>query len=228
MTAYAQKSDVYLYGLPRGALGNPGRIVDSALAADSVFTLSDHGFATGDVVYFRAPAGGTLAEPLVTATAYYAIYLTDSQFQVSTTPNGSAVTLTSDAVSMIAWTDLPFDQVLEFYSRFVDGFLPAELVPLQAPYPITVVAVVATLAAKRIQILSGMRSESMDADEAGAAMQLQRWATGVTVRDAAATQQPANTAVTTSVRNDIIGTPMYGRGPGGLWTWLGGGSRGCQ
>jgi hypothetical protein len=224
VVAYAQQSDVYLYGLPRGALGNPGRIVDSALAADSVVTLSDHGFATGDVVYFRAPAGGTLAAPLVTATAYYAIYLTDSQFQVSTTPNGSALTLTSDAVSMIAWTDLPFDQVLEFYSRFVDGFLPAEAVPLATPYPITVVAIVATLSAKRLQLLSGMRSESMDDEEKGAALQLERWARGLPVRDKAATQQQTNTAIVQSVHADRIGIPLYGRGPGGLW--MGGGWRG--
>jgi hypothetical protein len=216
MTAYAQKADVYRYGLPRGALGNPGRIVDSALAATSVITLAEHSFENGDTVYFRVPEGGTLAAPLTSGTAYYAIYISDSEFQVSSTNGGAAVTLTSDAISMIVWMDLPFDEVLEYYSRFVDGFLPAEVVPLATPYPITVVAIVATLTAKRIQILSGMRSESMDADEAGAAKQLERWAAGLPVRDKAILQQQANTAIVKFKRDNWIGGP-FGRGRGGLF-----------
>jgi hypothetical protein len=106
---------------------------------------------------------------------------------------------------MIVTADLPWAQVLEFYSRFVDGFLPAHVVPLPTPYPVTVIGIVATLAAKRMQILSGLKSESMEEAEAGAAKQLQRWAQGLPVRDAATATQPANLAVTNVKPPELIG-----------------------
>lgn len=214
MVAYAQKSDVYKQGLPRGALGNPGRLLESSLAATSTMELAEHGFAAGDAVTFRVTQGGTLSSPLVAGTVYYVIPITDSTFQVSATPTGSAITLTTDGVSMIVTIDLPFDEVLEYYSRFADGFLPAHCVPLPQPYPITVVAIVAKLTAKQIQILSGMKSESMDEAEASAAKQLQRFAAGLPVRDAAATTIPANLSVTRIVPDRRIGVPIYGRFPG--------------
>ena len=216
--SYATQSDVYKFGLPRGALGAPGQLVASSLAATSTIELDQHGFVSGDAVLFRATANGVLSSPLVEAQTYYVLYVTDSTFQVSATPNGSPITLTTDGVSMLVVASLPFEDVLNFYSRFVDGFLPAEVVPLDSPYPITVVAIVAELTAKKIQILSGVKSGSMDEAEIAAGAQLKRWSAGLPVRDAAVTQQPANTAVTTRVCNDRIGTPLYGYGPGGLWT----------
>jgi hypothetical protein len=208
MTSYVTQSDVYTYGLPRGALGNPGRLVDTSLAATSSITLSEHGFVTGDAITFRVPtgSGGVLSSPLVAGTVYYAIYETDSTFQVSATPTGAPITLTTDGVAMIVTKDLPFAQLGEFYSRFADGFMPAHVVPLQAPYPITVVGVVAQLVAHRIQILSGMTSESMDALEASAAKQLTRWAAGLPVRDAnTPPNKPANLAVNTNKNSKFIG-----------------------
>jgi hypothetical protein len=220
VTAYATRGNVYQYGLPRGALGNPGRlVVDSSLADTPLGTieLQEHGFETGTCITFRATDGGTLSSPLVAGVVYFAIRLTDSTFQVSATSGGSPITLTTGGVSMVVSADLPFDEVLEFYSRFVDGFLPAEVVPLTAPYPITVVAIVSELTAKKIQILSGMTSGSMTEAELGAGAQLKRWAAGLPVRDAAATTQAANVAVTNKVRGeDWIGGPL-GRRNGGLW-----------
>lgn len=207
MTAYATRADVYKHGLPRGALGNPGRISESALAATSKITLSEHGFVTGDAVTFRVTQGGGMAPPLVAGVTYYVLALTDDTFQVSATPNGSPITLTGDAVQMIVTGALPFDDVLEFYSRFADGFIPAHVVPLSAPYPITIVGVVAQLAAKKLQILSGVSSESMDQAELAAKAQLERWAKTLPVRDA--TAQPANLAVHRARRHeDRIGFPV--------------------
>lgn len=216
--AYATQADVYKFGLPRGALGNPGRIADSALAATSTVTLSEHGFSTGSPITFRVTEGGTMAAPLVAGTVYYAIYETDSTFQVSSTPDGeSPITLTADAVQMIVTADLPFSDVLLYYSRFVDGFLPAHAVPLPAPYPITVVATVAELAAKRLQILSGVLSGSMDEVEAAAAKKLARWAATLPVRDAQGAS-PANLSVVKARRHeDRIGIPFFGFGPGRYW-----------
>lgn len=221
--AYATQADVYTYGLPRGALGNPGRIVDSMLAATSTVTLNEHGFSTNDAITFQVTQGGSLSSPLVVGTTYYVIYLTDSTFQVASAPGGGAITLTADGVQPIVQADLPFDEVLLFYSRFVDGFLPAHAVPLLPPYPITVVAIVATLTAKRLQLLSGMRSGSMDEEEAGAAKQLERWSRGIPSREASQTNTPTNLAVTRARRNQQIGISLYGYGEGGLWMKIGGG-----
>jgi hypothetical protein len=211
MTAYAAKKDVFKYGLPRGALGNPGRLVDSSLASTSVITLQEHGYDSGDAVTTRATEGGTLSAPLVAGTVYYVLYVTDSTFQLSLTPLGSPITLTTDGVSMVVASDLPFADVLEFYSRFVDGFLPAHAVPLPAPYPITVVAIVAELAAMKLQILSGLKSESMATYELAAKAQLERFARGIPVRDAAITTVPANLSVHKSNRDSVLGFgPRFG------------------
>lgn len=205
MTAYAQQSDVYTYGLPRGAVGNPGRLVESALAATSTVTLFEHSFSTNDAVTFRAASGGVLSAPLVAGTVYYVIRLTDSTFQVASVPNGAPITLTSDGSEMFVTADLPFAALLEFYSRWVDGFLPAHAVPLPTPYPVTIVGIVAMLVAARIQTLSGLTSVSMEKVEASAKAQLERYVAGLPVRDAAATTVPTNLAVVQSTDDSQIG-----------------------
>lgn len=217
MTAdvYAVRKDVYRYGLARGTLGAAGRQVESCLAATNTLTLDGHGFETDDQIVLRAIEGGTLSDPLVAGTTYYAIRVNDSTFQLAATAGGSAIDLTTDGDGMNVAIALPFDEVLEFYSRFVDGVLPAHMVPLKAPYPITVVAHVATLAAKRLQILAGHSSASMTELELSAKAQLERWAAGVPVRDARITVAPANVALT-----DTLATSGDARG----WTPCGSGT----
>ena len=210
MTAYATQGDVYTYALPRGALGNPGRLVESSLASTSTITLFEHGFETGDALMTRAADGGTLSAPLVEGTVYYAIRLTDSTLQVSATSGGAPITLTTDGVSMFLTADLPWDALLERYSRFADGFMPAHVVPLPAPYPVTVVATVCELVARKIQIMSGVRSGSMDEAEASAAAQLKRWAAGLPVRDAAPATVPANLSVVKRISDRVIGRFLGG------------------
>lgn len=208
MVAYAQQSDVYTYALPRGAVGNPGRLVESSLAATSTITLFEHSFAQNDQVTFRAAAGGVLSPPLVAGTVYYVIYLTDSTFQVASAPNGAAITLTGDGSEMFVTKDLPWAALCEFYSRWADGYLPAHAVPLQAPYPVEVVGVVAMLVGARVQILSGLTSVSMKDVEASAKEQLKRFATGIPVRGAQAANVPANLAVTVPPTPPYIGRPI--------------------
>lgn len=206
MVAYATQADVYTYGLPRGSLGNPGRIALSAPAATSIVTLAEHGYATGDPIMVRVTEGGSLPSPLVAGTQYYALYLDDDDFQVASSSGGGAITFTTDADNMIVTGVLPFAQLLEYYSRFVDGFLPAHAVPLATPYPITVVAIVATLTARRIQLLSGVTSVSMKDEELSAKAQLERWATGIPARDAASTQQETNLAIKQFPKDNRIGS----------------------
>ena len=191
---YATRSDLYRYGLPRGTLANPGRLCASALPATNSFELDGHGLETDDALIFRAESGGSLPAPIVAGTTYYAIRVNEQMFKVAAAPAGAAIHLTSEGVSVVVATPLPIADVLEFYSRFVDGFLPAHLVPLKAPYPVTVTALVAELSAKKLLLMAGQSSASMTEAELAAKAQLERWAKGLPLRDARATSS-ANVAI---------------------------------
>ena len=218
MTSYATQNDVYTLALPRGSLGNPGRLVAASLAATSTIELEEHGFSSDGTtpITFRVTQGGALSSPLVSGTIYYALYLSDSFFQVSVTPAGSPITLTTDGVSVQVATDLPWEAIGEFYSRWADAFLPAEAVPLAAPYPVTIVGIVANLMAAKLQRISGTSSESMDKDELAAKAQLERYIKGLPVRDVAVTQVQTNLTTHQARRDDRIGRygPPYGAGSG--------------
>jgi hypothetical protein len=179
-------------------LGAPGREVASALASTDTMQLDGHGFETDDQISFRVAEGGTLAAPLVAGTVYYAIRIDDSTFKVSATAGGGAINLTADGTSMIVAMALPIDDVIEAYSRWVDGFLPAHLVPLTAPVPVHVRMIVAELASKKLLQLAGHASASVNEAEIAAKAQLERWAKGLPLRDATATPS-ANKAVTQSL-----------------------------
>jgi hypothetical protein len=198
---YATRTDLYKYGLPRGMLANPGRLAAEAEDSTDIFELDGHGFDTDTPLMFRAEEGGTMPAPLVEGTIYYAIRLSDSTFKVAATPGGAAINLTTDGASVIVSTALPVDEVLEFYSRFADAFLPSHMVPLEAPYPITVTALVAELAAKKLLLIAGQSSASMTEMETGARAQLERWAKGIPLRDSRATAS-ANLAYSESSTTD--------------------------
>jgi hypothetical protein len=202
LPAYALRSDVFKHGLARGSLGNPGRLVSSAVSGQTTVELQEHGFETNDAIIFRPTDAGVLPSPLVVGIPYYAIRQTSNEFQVSATPNGAPISFTTSAVSVLVGIDLPYDDVLQFYSRFVDGFLPAHLVPLPTDanglYPITVVGIVASLTARKLQIIAGQISESMAQAEIAAKAQLERWAAGLPVREAVK-PVPANLSVNASL-----------------------------
>lgn len=211
---YCTRGDLYRFGLPRGVLGSSGRIVESSLAATDAITLDGHGFETDDQVAFRASEGGTLSAPLAAGTTYYAIRTSDATFKVSATEGGAAINLSSDGVSMIVAVALPFDDVIEFYSRWVDGFVPAHLVPFTAgSVPVMIKAIVAELAAKKLMQLAGHSSESVNDAELVAKAQLERWSKGVPLRDAAATTS-ANKSVVSSIT--VVGSDPRGWGSGTL------------
>lgn len=191
MTAYATRQDLYRYTPVRGTLTSSSRLLGSATAGTDLIELEGHGLETGDACQLRAIEGGTLSAPLSATTTYYAIKVDDSRFKVATSSAnasaGTAIDLTTSGVSMSVVIALPVDEMLEFYSRFVDGLLPAHAVPLESPYPITIVALVCELAAKRLQLIAGTSSESMKEIELAAMAQLQRYATGIPLRDSRVT-----------------------------------------
>lgn len=211
MTAYATRADLYTFGLRRGVVSNEGRVVASSLASTNVLTLDGHLFETGDRVQVRAATGGALSAPLVADTVYFVIRITDSTFSLAATDGGAAIDLTTNGDAMIVTPELPIDELLEAYSRFVDDFVP-HLVPMTAPYPVTVVRIVCELAAAKLLSLTGQSSASMTEAELAAKAQLERWIKGQPVRDERATAS-SNLAVTASLAS---GTDSRGWGSGTL------------
>lgn len=208
MVAYARRSDVYKYGLPRGLLANPGRICASVLAATDEFELDGHGLETDDPFIARAEQGGSLPSPLVAGTTYYAVRVNEQYFKAAAAPSGSVIDLTTDGALVVIATPLPFDDVLEFYSRFADQFFPANALPLNKsgqPVPVTVVALVAELTANKLLQLAGQESKNMAELEIGARAQLERFAKGLPIRDANASVSSAvaysETAPSVGARN---------------------------
>ncbi len=221
MTAivYATRADLDDFGgIPDGALANAGREVASSTASTNIIELDAHGFATDDEVLLRAAEGGTLSAPLVAGTTYFAIRLSDSTFKVAATSGGAAIDLSTNGVSMIATKPLPIDRMLELYSRWVEGFLPAHLVPVPADddgaFPIEITAIVARLAGKALLNLNGKASEIVDKAEIVAMAQLARWATGIPLRDAGITAS-ANLAVTSTLGNAADSRGWCGSGGSG-------------
>ena len=88
--AYSSPADLYAFGVPRGALPNPGRLAGVVSAADNTIELDVHGFALDDLVSFRAEAGGSLPLPLVAGADYYAIPVRESYFSVASVAGGPA------------------------------------------------------------------------------------------------------------------------------------------
>jgi len=200
---YATRADVYKHGLPRGGLGSArGRIVAASTAATDVLELDEHGLDDGVALVLRAQEGGTVSAPLVDGGTVYAIRLTDSTFKVAASKAdalaGIPINLTTDGASMIAIVPIDWDAVLERYSRWFDGCLPAHAVPLPAPYPIEVTAIVAEVSGAKIQWLSGVTSISMREVELSAKAQAERFAAGLPMRDVNVTTA-TNLAVTSSL-----------------------------
>lgn len=203
---YATRANLYDHGLPRGLLTNPGRRCAAASASTDTFELDGHGFETDTELVFRAEGNGSLPAPLVAGTTYYAIRLSESTFKVAATSGGAAIDLTASGTSVLVATPLPFDKVIERYSRWVDSCLTAHAVPLgvSKPVPIQIVAIVSELSARKLMLIRGQSSESMKEMELGAKAQVERWEKGESLRDGNATAS-SNLAYSESVRSDPRG-----------------------
>lgn len=188
--------------------------MQSAKASTELIELDGHGFETGDRVVVRAAEGGTMAAPLVDGTEYFAIRVSPSSFQLALTSGGAAINFSTDGVSMVVAAPLPIDDVILFYSRWVDDLLPGHAVPLPAApaTPVLVTGIVAQLSAAMLLRIAGQVSTTMTDAETAAKAQIERYATGLKLRDAAATG-PANLAAVSLVR--LAGDPR-GWGSGTL------------
>lgn len=211
---YCTRGDVNRW-LPSGEITGSSKPVASALASTDTLEVAGHGFETDDQLTLRAVAQGALPVPLVAGTIYYARRLTNSTFQLAATPGGAAIDLTTDGVACVVLRDPPYDDVIAFYSRFVDGLMPSHLVPFPAApnAPQMVKVIVAELSAKKLLNLDGKSSEIMNAAELAAKAQLERYAAGLPLRGDTQATPSANLAVNAS--QPSVGDPRGWNTAGG-------------
>lgn len=211
MSEYCDESDLYDYGLPRGAIPNPARLAASALAATDQITLDGHGFAEGDAVTLRADvgAGSALPAPLASGVAYYAIPDTDQAFRLAATPGGAAIDLTTDGAQVLVVAKSPVRSVIRGVSAWINDTLPAHIVPLTDPIPEIVRMTCAELVTWKLQARSGVRSETFSEVTKEARIRLEKWARHVPIRGENA---PAAASLSTSTvpRQDARGWGRYG------------------
>jgi hypothetical protein len=195
--SYCAASDLYSFGLPRGALANPARPVASVSAGGNTITLDLHGFALNDQVSFRAEASGTLPAPLVASTTYYAIPVSDSVFSVAAAADGAAIDLTTAGTRVVVISPLPVAEAIAWASRVIDDMLPAHLVPLEDPIAEIVTMTCAELAASKLLARQGSASVSLTSIADAARKRLERWAAGAPIRGENA-PEPASLAASAS------------------------------
>lgn len=181
--------------VPAGEIIGPTQLASSALASTDVISLEGHGLETDDEVLVRAIEGGSLPSPLVEGTGYFAIRVSNARFKLAATAGGAAINLSTDGVEVVVMREPAYDDVIEFWSRWADGVLPAELVPLTAPVHPLVRGIVAKLSAKELLGRAGKSSELVNVTDIAAKAMLERYAIGLPLRGAP-TVGSANLAVT--------------------------------
>lgn len=195
---YCNLPDLYDYGLPRGGLPNPARLIDAVSSTGETLTLDEHGWVGGEALAFRADAGGSLPAPLVEGVTYYARRVSDSLFQVSLTVGGVAIDLTTTGARVLVIESLPLLPAIYWASAIIEDNVPGHLLPFVAPYPEIVRMTCAELAIGKLMARQGAQPVSLSAIVADAQKRLARWATGIPIRGTAPSTR-ANLAVSASV-----------------------------
>lgn len=208
--SYTTRQLVLGSGVPRGALVRPAREVAAVDATANVLELQGHGLSDGDAIEFTVDGPGVLPAPLALVTVYYAKLITladqstdENRFQVASIPGGVAIDLTDAGTAPFALV-VPIgpliDLVGEMYSRICDQKLPADAVPLAAPYPAWVVQLVTIRTAIEVTARLGREvAPSMKDRETDAWRDfLTMLESGAPLRGDAAAQTSTNTTVVMS------------------------------
>jgi hypothetical protein len=179
---YCTIADLYSYGLPRGGLPNPARLVDEVSAADDTFALDEHGFQTGDELTLRADSiDGVLPAGTAENTTYYAIRVTDNVFKVAASAGGTAVNLTSAGNRVLVAAPIPYTSAIQWASEIINDMLPAHLVPLET-VPEIVRMTAAELAVGKLMSRQGAAPTLLSDAVSAAQERLKRWGRGVPLR----------------------------------------------
>ena len=208
---YCTTSDLYTFGLPRGGLPNPARLVDDVDVASNTFALDEHGFVDGDEVTFRADSiDGAVPAGLTENVTYYALRVNDNVFRVSATSGGAAVDLTTAGNRVLVASPIPYRGAIQWASEIVNDMLPAHLVPLTAPIPELVRMTTAELAVGKLMARQGATPVSLSATVRDAQDRLKRWAKGVPLRGPDAPKRANLSAVASSGYLDAAGWKTSG------------------
>src|SRR5687767_11310983 len=100
-----QPSDLFAFGVPRGATLNQGRVLASLL--DDTCSLDMRCFDTGTAILFRAAGSGALPAELSGGVTYYAQAETEHTFRVRATADGPALSITDAEDPILVITPLP-------------------------------------------------------------------------------------------------------------------------
>lgn len=210
MVDYCDPADLHEFGLPRGSIPNPARLVGSVSASGDYFALDGHGYYGGEEVRFRADVGGSLPSPIVALTTYYAICLDDARFQVSVSVGGPALDLTSSGTSVLVISKLPIAGAIAYASGVVDDMIPNAVVPLTAPFSPVIRATTAEIAAAKLGYYSGATARSLT-DVLDAAMKrLARWSQGKPIRGENSPKRAALACAASVGLSDSRGWDRYG------------------
>lgn len=193
--AYAARSDLYLYGVRRGALVQEGILADTVDTMADTIRIAGHGLETGSSVLVRSAAPEYALPAPLTGATYFVIRIDDSTISLATSANnanaGTAIDLTTsgtaNAFELCPSLDAAVDAILEDTACVIDDRIP-HLLPLAPPYPTRVVSINARLAAHDVICLLGKRDDSTTALKLDALKDLDRYATGVRIRDDKATE----------------------------------------
>jgi hypothetical protein len=201
MTLYCTREDIYVHGIPRGALVSRGRLVGAVDVTSNTLELEGHGLEAGAAVQFRAGDGGALPAPLSSSAVYYALPVSgsDSLLRVAMTEGGEPVNLSSSGVSpvlLMVSLGPQLDRAIEVFSRWVDSLCIDQAVPFAVEaVPMWVRHLVAKrVAADMARTLGlGAQADQIFEAERQAIADGQRLARGGVLRDASAAS-PTNLA----------------------------------
>lgn len=210
MTDYCEPSDLHEFGLPRGTVPNPARLVGSVSASGDYFALDGHEYYTGDELRFRPDGGGSLPSPIAVLTTYYAIRLDDARFQVSASVGGSAIDLTTAGAGVLVISRLPIASAIRYASALVDDCLPNAVLPLTAPISPVIRMTTAEIAAAKLGYFAGSSPKSLTDILDAARKRLDRWATGRPVRGENKPKAAGLAVAAAAGLNDARGWDRYG------------------
>jgi hypothetical protein len=185
---YCTEQDLYRFGLPRGNVAHPSRLIGAVDVSANRIALDSHGLSVGDSVQFRSVGGGVLPTPLAEGTDYFVVYASEWQFAVSATLGGTAVDLSAVGGSTAVLARLPIDHVIEKVSHIIDDMVPGCAVPFDPVPEIVRVTCAELAAAMLVSMVGGVPTQPVSTLIDAAQKRLDRWAKGVPVAGATSAQ----------------------------------------
>lgn len=83
MATLCTHEDVFRYGLPRGAVSQPGRVLSGVNVADNYLELGSHNLQLDTPVALHAPDGGRVPAPIPEATTLFAIPVYEDRLRLA-------------------------------------------------------------------------------------------------------------------------------------------------